>query len=337
MILNTTLRCRRTEALEFLSTGIPDSRTISSRPNWETLLSIDQLFQQAVELIGSGDVVALDRLLTGHPELARERHTAAGSWLRDKIGDALDGFFKDPYLLWFVSEDVPVHGHLPENIPEVTRAILRSAQGAPGLQEQLDSTLRLVCWSGVAQRCGVQIELIDTLIDAGASPDGGPNNALVNGHISAAEHLVARGAKLTLASAACLGHWDDARRLSATASESEKQFALVLAALNGNAEAVKRVVELGADVKRPSADLYAHGTPLHHAVCSGSLETVRALVEAGADPGTQDTAWGGTPLGWAEYYLNEKKDADSQKRYGEIADYLRAHRPHPPSSVPADG
>jgi hypothetical protein len=289
-------------------------------------MSLDQLFEQAVALIGAGDVPALDRLLTDHPELARERLAAPGPWLRDKIGGVLDGFFKHPYLLWFVSEDAPVHGRLPTNIAEVTRSILRSARGAPGLQEQLDSALRLVCWSGVAERCGVQIELIDTLLEAGASPDGSPNNALVNGHV-AAEHLVARGAELTLASAACLGRWDDARRLSAKASESEKQSALVLAALNGKAEGVKWMIEAGADVNRPSADLYAHGTPLHHAVCSGSLATVRALVDAGADPGKRDTAWNGTPLGWAEYYLSQRKDADSQKGYGEIADYLRAHRP----------
>ena len=295
-------------------------------------MSIDQLFQQAVALIGAGDVPALDRLLTDHPELARERLTVAGPWLRDKAGRALDGFFKDPYLLWFVSEDVPVLGRLPKNIAEVTRAILRSARGVPSLQEQLDFTLQLVCWSGVAQRCGVQIELLDTLLDAGASPDGGPNNALVNGHVAAAEHLVARGAEPTLASAVCLGRWDDARGLAATASEAMKQFALVLSALNGKAEAVKWMIEMGADVNRPSADLYAHGTPLHHAVCSGSLATVQVLVEAGADPGRSDTAWNGTPLGWAEHYLAERKDDDSQRRYGEIADYLRGRRPHPPTA-----
>jgi ankyrin repeat protein len=294
-------------------------------------MSIDRLFQQAVALIGAGDVPALDRLLTEHPELARERLAAPGPWLRDKIGSALDGFFKDPYLLWFVAEDVPVHGRLPENIAEVARTILRSAQGTLGLQEQLDFTLRLVCWSGVAQRCGVQIELIDTFLDAGASADGGPNNALVNGHVAAAEHLVARGAALTLASAACLGREDDTRRLAATAGEAERQFALVLAALNGRAEAVQWLVEGGADVNRPSADLYPHGTPLHHAVCSGSLATVRALVEAGADPAKPDTAWNGTPLGWAEYYLAERKDDDSQGRYGEIAAYLRDL--HPPMSA----
>jgi peptide-methionine (S)-S-oxide reductase len=290
-------------------------------------MTIEQLFQEAVTLIGAGDVPALERLLTDHPELARERLASPGPWLREKIGGALNGFFKDPYLLWFVAEDVPVLGRLPKNIADVTRAILRAARGAPGWQEQLDSTLRLVCWSGVAQRSGVQIELLDTLLDAGASPDGGPNNALVNGHVAAALHLVARGAGLTLASAACLGRWDDARRLATTASEGEKQFSLVLAALNGKAEAVAWLLG-GADVNRPSADLYAHGTPLHHAVCSGSLPTVQALVEAGADPGRRDTAWGGTPLGWADYYLAERKDDDSQRRYGAIADYLRARCPH---------
>src|SRR4029077_19364885 len=106
---------------------------------------------------------------------------------------------------------------------------------------------------------------------------------------------------------------------------------LVLAALNGKADAVKWMVEAGADVNQTSADLYAHGPPLHHAVCSGSLATVRAMVEAGADPSTRDTAWNGTPLGWAEHYLSERKDADSQKRYGEIAEYLRTHRPHTPA------
>jgi peptide-methionine (S)-S-oxide reductase len=293
-------------------------------------MGIDQGFQQAVALIGAGDVPALERLLTGHPELARERLTAPGTWLRDKVGGALDGFFKDPYLLWFVSEDVPVHGRLPKNIADVARAILASARGTPGWQEQLDSALRLVYWSGVAQRCGVQLELIDALLDAGASPHGGPDNALVNGHVAAAEHPVARGAGLTLASAVCLGRWDDARRLAATAGEAEKQFALVLAALNGKAEAVRWMAGAGADVNRPSADLYAHGTPLHHAVCSGSLATVRALAEAGADPGKPDAAWNGTPLGWAEYYLAERTDADAQRRYGAIADYLRARRPRPP-------
>src|SRR5262249_46120624 len=158
--------------------------------------------------------------------------------------------------------------------------------------------------------------------------------ALVNCHVAAAEHLVTRGAALTLASAVCLGRWDDALRLAATASEAEKQFALVLAALNGKADAVKWMLAMGADANRPSADLYAHGTPLHHAVCSGSLATVQALVEAGADHGRRDTAWNGTPLGWAEHYLEERKDDESQRRYGEIAGYLRGRQPQSADRLP---
>ncbi len=300
-------------------------------------MTIDQLFQQAVALIGSGDVAALERLLKDHPEVASERLTAPGAWLRDKIGGALDGFFKEPYLLWFVAEDVPALGLLPKNIADVARTILRSAQGSAGFQDQLDFTLQLVCWSGVAHQAGVQLELIDTLLDAGASPHGGPNNALVNGHFAAAAHLVARGAGLTLATAVCLERWDDARRLVETASDAEKRFALVLAALNGKAAAVTWMIEAGTDVNRPSENLYSHGTPLHHAVCSGSLATVRALVEAGANLGTRDTAWNGTPLGWAEYYLSERKDDESQRRYGEIARFLRDSRDDSSARASADG
>jgi hypothetical protein len=34
-------------------------------------MRIDQLFQQSVALIGAGDALELDRLLSEHPELAR--------------------------------------------------------------------------------------------------------------------------------------------------------------------------------------------------------------------------------------------------------------------------
>jgi uncharacterized protein (DUF433 family) len=60
-------------------------------------MTTDELFRQAVALIGSGDVPALERLLAEHPQLAQERLTAPGSWLRDKIGGALDGFFEYQY------------------------------------------------------------------------------------------------------------------------------------------------------------------------------------------------------------------------------------------------
>jgi Ankyrin repeats (3 copies) len=285
--------------------------------------TLDAQFREAVAAIDAGDVTALERLLAAHPRLVRDRLDAPGAWLRDKVGGALDGFFQRPYLLWFVAEDPVRNGKLPRNIAQVTRAILQAAQreGVDSLQEQLDYALQLVAWSGVARECEVQIELIDLLVDAGAAPDGAPENALVNGHLAAAERLVERGARLTLATALCLRRWDDVTRLAQTASARDRQIALVLAALNGKAEALARLIGLGVDLNAYSTDIYEHATALHHAVGSGSLEAVKVLVEAGAELGTRDKAHQSTPLGWAEY--GARGEHERAKRYAEIAAYLR--------------
>lgn len=288
-------------------------------------VSLDAHFREAVSAIDAGDVATLERLITTHPALLRERLESPGAWLRDKTGRALDGFFKRPYLLWFVAEDPVRNGTLPPNIGAVARAIIGAArrEGVATLQEQLDFALTLVSWSWIAAQCGVQIELIDVLVDAGAVAGGNPNNALVNRHVAAAEHLVKRGAPLTLAAALCLERWDDVDRLVTMASERKKRFSFVLSALNGKAQALRRMIREGVDVNAPSEDLYSHGTPLHHAVSSGSLQAVVVLVEADADLSARDRAWGGTPLGWAEHYLSEGQDDRHDKQYTEIAAYLR--------------
>ena len=89
---------------------------------------LDSLFREAVSAIDAGDVAELERLLTAHPELARERLQSPGRWLRDKVGGALDGFFQRPYLLWFVAEDPVRNGKLPRNIAQVTRTIIQAAK-----------------------------------------------------------------------------------------------------------------------------------------------------------------------------------------------------------------
>ena len=286
---------------------------------------LDSLFREAVSAIDAGDVAELERLLTAHPELARERLQSPGRWLRDKVGGALDGFFQRPYLLWFVAEDPVRNGKLPRNIAQVTRTIIQAAKrdGSDTLREQLDYALQLVSWSWIAKQCGVQIELIDVLVDAGESLDGNPENALVNGHFGAAEHLVARGATLTLATALCLGRWDDVKRLAQTTSARDKQFALILTALNGKAEALHTIIDLGVDVNAVSPDLYSHATALHHAVWSGSLDAVKVLVEAGADLSKRDANNDGTPLDWAEYGQRPHAGDERGKRFAKIAAYLR--------------
>jgi peptide-methionine (S)-S-oxide reductase len=232
---------------------------------------LDTEFRRAVSAIDAGDVSTLDRLIRANPSLVRERLESPGEWLREKVANALDGFFQRPYLLWFVAEDPVRNGRLPANIAAVARSI----------------------------------------IDA------------------AAEHLVRRGAPLTLATALTLGRWSDADRLLATAADEQKQFAVVVSALNGNAEALRRLIRAGADVNARSAHLYSHATPLHHAVSAGSLESVQVLVDAGADITTRDTAWSATPLGWAEYYVNQSRGGTASmparaSQHAQILEYLRS-------------
>jgi hypothetical protein len=281
-------------------------------------------FRAAVSAIDAGDFDALNALLDAHPELAVDRLEGTPEWLREEVGGAADGFFSRPYLLWFVAEDPVRKGRVPDNVVTIMRTIVAAAQrrNAPILQEQLDTTLRLVCWSGVAAECGRQLEMIDALLDAGAAAAKNQNNALVNGHLAAAQHLLERGATPTLASAVCLDRWDEAAHLAQDATPAQRQFALVLAALNGRAAGVKWMLACGCAVDQPSDDLYAHGTPLHHAVCSGSLDTVTALVDAGADLSRPDTAWHATPLGWAEHYV-ENAAPHRKSAYEAIASYLR--------------
>src|SRR5437660_12667541 len=187
----------------------------------------DAGFREAVSAIDAGDLAKLEGLAAANPALVRDRLELPGAWLRDMIGRALDGFFRRPYLLWFVAEDPVRNGRLPENIASVARAIVDHArrQAARNLQEQLDVALTLVSWSWIARQCGVQVALVDVLVDAGANLDGNANNALVNGNVAAAEHLVERGAPLTLATALCLERWPEVERLLQTTSEEQLQFA----------------------------------------------------------------------------------------------------------------
>ncbi|HKN68121.1 MAG TPA: ankyrin repeat domain-containing protein [Gemmatimonadaceae bacterium] len=287
--------------------------------------SLDERFREAVAAIDAGNIERLEQLITATPALVRERLSSPGAWLRDKIGAALNGFFQRPYLLWFVAEDPVRNGTLPGNVAEVAQAIIDAArrENAPNLQEQLDYALTLVSWSWIARQHALQLDLIDVLVDAGAALDGNQNNALVNGNFAAAEHLVERGASLTLEVALCLGRWSDVDRLLPITSAREKQFAFVLSALHGQTDALRRLIAAGVDLNAPSAGLYPHGTPLHHAVSSGSLDAAKLLVEAGADLDAKDHAWGGTPLGWAEYYLAGARGDQPNKQYAQIAAYLR--------------
>lgn len=263
----------------------------------------DPIFRDAVSAIDSGDVDSLERLLAAQPGLVRQRL------------DYGEGYFRRPYLLWFVAENPVRSGRLPNNIADVARAIVRAAQGSriESLGEQVDYALALVSSGRVARECGAQRELIDVLCDAGARPDGAMLPALAHREIDAVERLLERGAPLTLVAAAGTGREDDFSRLLPAATDAERQLSLTAAAFYGRADVLSTLVRTGVDVSAYGpVGFHPHATALHHAVDSGSLAAVRVLVEAGADLAARDRVYDGTPLGWAEHLGR-----------GEIAAYLR--------------
>ena len=274
---------------------------------------LDSLFCEAVSHIDNGRLSELQHLFVAHPELVAKRLESAGNWLRDLVNGALEGYFKNPYLLWFVAGNPIRHEYLPANITEITSAIIAAAQKekVESLPEQLDYALGLVVTGRVPREAGVQLQLMDVLIDAGATPGGGLG-ALSARNLDAAAHLIKRGGELTLASAICLDRAADVARLAESATTRDKQIALVAAALNGKANALSMLLNLGVDLNAYSTGMHPHATPLHHAVDSGSLDAVKVLVEAGAKLDTRDKVYHGTPLDWAEYEERQ-----------EIADYLR--------------
>ena len=73
----------------------------------------------------------------------------------------------------------------------------------------------------------------------------------------------------------------EAANVEADAVHSAGKTALMLAAREGNVEAVKRLLKNGADVNIANKN---GGTPIMYATLGGNLNIVKILIELGADP-----------------------------------------------------
>jgi len=89
---------------------------------------------------------------------------------------------------------------------------------------------------------------------------------------------------------------------------------------------IKLLINAGADVNAyldSNSGFHYHATALHQAVYSGSLESVKILVEAGASLAAEDKIYKGTPLGWAMYMQTEVDDEAMKNKYSVIEKYLQ--------------
>jgi peptide-methionine (S)-S-oxide reductase len=277
----------------------------------------DPVFLEAVAAMDAGDVPVLEQLLAQHPYLACKQ-----------LDMFAEKYFRQPYLLYFIADNPVRTGTRPVNITDIAAVIIHTVQQhAPDtLQKQLNYTLSLVATSSTCRVCGVQLTLMDLLLDAGAIASGALD-ALAHSNVTAAKHLLERGEALTLPVAACLGLTGSVERLAAVADERVREVALVAAAFYGQTDVISLLLKTGVDVNafpHAKCHFHEHATALHQAVCSGSLDAVKMLIHAGARPDLRDQLYQGTPLGWAEYLQSEEQyDAAAKQQFARIAGYLR--------------
>jgi len=279
----------------------------------------DTLFREAIEAIDAGNIASLQKLLETNTVLVTKRLDTPDE----------EGYFKNPYLLWFVADNPVRHEKLPPNIVEIAKVIIEALQKSNDNNYQyiIDYTLGLVCTGRVPKECGVQIPLMELLINKGASVKGSVLSPLGYHNFEAAKFLLDKGSDYNLATAVGLDKMDDIKRLVKTATAAELYVALEVASFFGKADIISLLIEAGADVngsgsKEDFGGFHSHATPLHQAVFSGSLEAVKILVEAGANLNVIDKVYSGTPFGWAKYMQREENDEAAKRKFKEIENYL---------------
>jgi Ankyrin repeats (3 copies) len=255
-------------------------------------------FEAAAEAIVNGDTNALLTYLLADPELVRARSS------REHACTLLHYVAANGVENW--------RQRTPQNVVEVAEELLDAGAEIDAAAQMYGgdcTTLGLAATSIHPERAGVQIPLLQLLIDRGARVDR-PGNAsgshslvkacFANGRGQAAEFLAQHLSSLDLEEAAGTGHLDAVRgffnddgTLMASASQEQLRQGFLWACQFGRNRVIEYLLSLGFDV---SAQDHNGQTALHHAVIGAQLETVALLLRHNA-PLEVKNSYGGTVLG----------------------------------------
>jgi len=246
--------------------------------------SPDSKFEQAADAIVSGDIDALRRLLDESPELIRQRSS------REHRST----------LLHYVSANgvEDFRQRTPPNIVAIARLLLDAGADVNAESDAYaghSMTLGLTATSIHPEVAGVQIELMELLLDRGAMIERIPGEAvracLANGRPIAARFLAEHGAYLNLENAAGGGDLDRVKELLPSSSKEEIGKGFVWACEYGYNDVVTFLLDHGVD------PAFAVGgmTGLHLAAHDGRLDTVKLLLARNA-PLEVKNSYGGTVL-----------------------------------------
>ena len=148
--------------------------------------------------------------------------------------------------------------------------------------------------------------LLELGADSGARDDEGATAMVYGGFPNVTTETIralARGAPRDVFSALALGDEAAAARFfDADPAAAEREGALHLLAKRGNARAVRWLLARGVDVNARWNHWGSVLTPLHLAIMENQVDSVRILLDAGADTTITDTLHDSDPIGWAEFF-----------------------------------
>jgi ankyrin repeat protein len=255
------------------------------------------IFEAAADAVVAGDLSTLERLLREDPKLVRARSSRA---------------HRATLLHYLAANGVEDYRQkTPRNAAAVARMLLKAGADVDATIEAYGTewtVVGLVATSLHPLDAGVQVSLLEILLDAGAAVDGVAKEwtplvaALRNGRGEAAEFLADRGASLDLEGASGVGRLDvvksffnDDDSLKHGATKTQMEAGFLWACEYGRNNVVDFLL-------KHRVDLWAHDlngqTGLHWAIVGGQLETMKLLLERGA-PLEATNAYGGTVLGQA--------------------------------------
>jgi ankyrin repeat protein len=280
------------------------------------------IFEAAADAIIAGDLTGLESLLRDQPQLIRTRSTRKhhATLLHYMSANGVEDFRQ----------------RTPPNAVKVAQTLLTAgAEVDAVLADGESTTLGLVATSAHPAVMGVQLRLLETLLEAGAAVDGIPGGwnpltaALANGRGEAAAFLADRGARLALEGAAGVGRLDLVKgffnpdgSLTPNATRAQLSSGFAWACEYGRSAVVAFLLDTGFAI---DGKLRHDGqTGLHWAAYGGHEEVVRLLLERNAPMNATDTMYGGTPLGWAIYGWAEEVPEFRAGRYHEVVSLLVA-------------
>ena len=280
-------------------------------------------FEVAADAIIGGDLAMLDRLLTEHPGLAKARS------MREHGAT----------LLHYVSANgvESYRQKTPPNIVQIAALLLSAGADVNAESEAYggrSTTLGLTATSYHPEAAGVQLELLDLLLENGAAmdpSDGGSvaNGCLRNGRRQAADFLASRGARLDLEGASGVGRldivkafFDGAGQLKPGATQTQMNAGFAWACEFGRTEVVAFLLQMGMDA---DATLTQRGeTGLHWAAYGAHVQIVALLLQRVTRVDIKDQSHRSTPLEWALFAWSNSGKSKRSDYYQVVAMLARA-------------